>query len=354
MAIPFKNFVKWAKRTFGDDNVRVAGAEVKINSIFESDDDGFHLWCNPSGGKRKHKFGSYQCWKTQKKGSLVKLVMQVEGCDRDDALSKLKGETSIRELERQLDKMFEAEQPVVQDLPPAKVGLSIPAGCALIDSLPQGDWWRRRAEDYLAGRKIPSKGLFIGVDGRYRNRLVIPYYDRSGVLVYYNGRALGESKCKYLGPPKEIGVGKEDVVFMSGEWPDAGSAVYVCEGEFNALSLLQAEICGAACGGKNMSEKQALLLSPYKIVLCLDRDKAGRAGTTKMSSVISALSTAQGGKDKLSFVIPPEGYNDWNEFLVKNNPVLLHHYMKKNVRHLNYSGPHGTTGDFFGYSDIWR
>lgn len=353
MSIPFKNFLKWAKRTFGDDNVKVAGQEIKINSIFESDDDGHHLWCNPSGGKRKHRFGSFQCWKTQKKGSLVKLVMLVDGCDRDDALSKLKGETSIRELERQLDKMFEAEERPPTEATP-KPGLALPSGCVEISALPQNDWWRKKAEEYLAGRKIPPAGLCIGVDGRYRNRLVIPYYDREGTLIYYNGRALGDSRCKYLGPPKEIGVGKEDVVFMAGKWPEPGDTVYICEGEFNALSLRQAEMNGAACGGKNMSEKQAILLSPYKVVLCLDRDRAGRAGTTKMSSVISALSTAHGTRDKLSFVVPPEGYNDWNEFLVKNNTVLLHHYMKKNVRHLSYSGPHGTTGDYFGFSDIWR
>ena len=70
--------------------------------------------------------------------------------------------------------------------------------------------------------------------------------------------------------------------------------------------------------------------------------------------MIAALETVKNSPDKLQFVIPPKGYNDWNEFLVKNNPVLLYHYINKNQRPLDYSGPSGTVGDFFAFSDIWR
>ena len=83
------------------------------------------------------------------------------------------------------------------------------------------------------------------MDGRYKGRIIIPYYDKIGNLIYFNGRHLGNSKCKYLGPPKDIGVGKEDVVFMAGKWPETGSIIYLCEGEFNAISLREAELNGA-------------------------------------------------------------------------------------------------------------
>lgn len=354
MAVSFKNFVKWAKGRFGDDNVVVAGKEVKINSIFEPDDDGYHLWCNPSGGKKQRKFGTYHCWKTDKKGSLVKLIMIVESCSRDDALAKLQGQTSIRELEKQLEKIFASqdEETIVEQ---PKSDLSLPADCYLISDLGTNNWWRKRAESYLTDRKIPIDGLYICTDGiKYKNRIIIPYYDRFGKLIYFNGRALGQSKMKYRGPEKEVGVGKEDVIYMAGKWPAEGSLVYVCEGEFNAISLKQAELSAAACGGKNMGEKQAILLSDYRICICLDRDKAGKAGTTKMSSMIAALETSKKTGEKLMYVVPPQGYNDWNEFLQKNSAVLLYHYIKKNQRPLDYSGPHGTVGDFFGFSDIWH
>lgn len=355
MAVSFKNFVKWAKNRFGDDNVVVSGKEVKLNSIFEPGDDGHHLWCNPYGGKKERKFGSYHCWKTEKKGSLVKLVMLVDNCSRDDAFAKLQGHTSIRELEKKLEEIFAKQDESVEQEKVKKPGLTLPPDCYLISDLGTNNWWRKKAESYLVNRKIPIDGLFICTDGpKYKGRIIIPYYDRFGNLIYFNGRALGESKMKYRGPEKEVGVGKEDVIFMAGPWPSPGSLVYVCEGEFNAMSMRQAEFNAAACGGKNMGEKQSILLSDYRVCICLDRDKAGKAGTAKMSSMISALETSKKTGDKLMYVIPPKGYNDWNEFLVKNSAVLLHHYIVKNQKPLDYSGPHGTIGDYFGFSDIWH
>ena len=355
MSVPFKNFEKWAKDRFGDENVLVKGNEIRINSIFEPDDDDHHLWCNPSGGKKKRKHGTYHCFKTEKKGSLVKLVMLADSCDRDTAISRLMGTPSIRDLEKQLEAMFAAEDALEDKKEKERpVGISLPESCYLISDLGINNWWRQKAEQYLTSRKIPIQNLYICTDGRYKGRIIIPYYDQQGKLIYFNGRALGNSKCKYLGPPKEIGVGKEDVVYMAGDWPTANTLIYICEGEFNAMSLKQAELPAVACGGKNMGEKQALLLSPYRVVICLDRDNAGRAGTLKMSSIISTLETAKGSKDKLMYVLPPTGYNDWNEFLVKNNPVLLHHYVVKNQKPLDYSGPRGTVADCLAFSDIWR
>jgi hypothetical protein len=352
MNIQFDKFEKWAMARFGEENVVVKGKEIRINSIFEPDDTAFHLWCSPSGGKKKRKFGVFHCFKTDKKGSLVKLVQLVDNCDREDALSTLAGRTSIHDLEKQLEAFFEKEDDLPEE--PIKQTFTLPPCCELISNLGTNNWWRQKAEEYLTKRKIPIDGLYICTDDRYKFRIIIPYYDKYGKLIYWNGRHIGKSKCKYLGPPKEVGVGKEDVVYMAGKWPKEKEIVYLCEGEFNAKTLALAEFNAAACGGKNMSEKQALLLADYKIVLCLDRDKAGKAGTSKMSSMITSLETVKQGKDKLMYVIPPVGYNDWNEFLVKNNVELLHYYILKNQRCLDYSGPIGTIGDYFGFSDIWR
>jgi len=355
MSINFKKFEKWALSRFGEENVLVKGTEIRINSIFEKDDTGHHMWCNPSGGKKKHKFGVFHCFKTDSKGSLVKLVQLVDNCDRDDAVDILNGRTPIKELEKKIEAILKSSDQVGNLKQKEQVNLNLPKECHLISSLEKGNWWRVRAEEYLTKRKIPIEGLYICTGDRYKNRIIIPYYDEKERLIYWNGRALGESKCKYLGPPKEVGVGKEDVVYMAGKWPKEGETVYICEGEFNAISLLAAELSAVACGGKNMSKTQAIMLSRYKVVLCLDRDKAGKAGTMKMSSIISSMETAKSGSgDKLMFVVPPKGYNDWNEFLIKNNAELLHHYVTRNQKKIDYSGPSGTVCDMFGFSDIWR
>lgn len=348
MSVDFDKFVKWATARFGEDNIVVKGKEVRINSFFVPDDSSYHLWCSPSGGKKSRKFGVYHCFKTDQKGSLVKLVQLVDSCDREDALTTLAGRTSIRDLEKKLEEMFEVEK----EIPPpvVKDPITLPPGCELISDLGTNNWWRNKAETYLTNRKIPIDGLYICTEDRYKARIIIPYYNREKKLIYFNGRHIGKSKCKYLGPPKEIGVGKEDVVFMAGAWPKTGETLYLCEGEFNAISLKLCELNAAACGGKNMSEKQALMLAEYKIVLCLDRDKAGKQGTSKMTSMISAVETVK-GQGKLKIVIPAPGYNDWNEMLVKLGPTMLWHYIAKNQRPLDYSWPHGTHGVYI--NDLW-
>lgn len=343
MSISFDQFKNWAEERFGD-NIVVKGKEIRINSIF-ADDTNHHLWCSPSGGKKKRKFGVFHCFKTDRKGSLLKLVQLVDQCDREDALSVLTGQPTIRQLEKQLEEYLGEKDPWETVQPPS---FSLPEGSILISSLPKNNWWRKRAEEYLLKRSIPIDGLFICTQSPYKARIIIPYYDKFGKLVYWNGRHISDkAKIRYLGPPKETGVGKEDVIFMAGPWPSSGSQIHLCEGEFNAKSLFLSEFNGAACGGKNMGEKQAIILSDYRLVLCLDRDKAGKQGTSKMSNIINSMQTATKTKEKFLYVRPAEGFKDWNEMYIKFGPAVLNSYIKKYQKPIDHLAPTGTAGDIF-------
>jgi hypothetical protein len=88
MAIDFDIFVDWVENRF-DGNVVINGREVRINSVFADSDEKHHLWCNPGGGKRGIKTGVFHCFKTDKKGTLVGLVMHVDKCGKKQALETL-------------------------------------------------------------------------------------------------------------------------------------------------------------------------------------------------------------------------------------------------------------------------
>lgn len=345
MAINFDKFVEWAESRFSD--VIVKGNEIHLNSIF-SDDTKHHLWCNPTGGKKSRDFGVYHCWKTDQKGSLVKLVQLVDKCSREEALSTLLGYQTIAQLEKKLDEFFNDQSEVIEE-PKQKSGLQLPYGSNLISELGTNNWFRKHAEDYLSRRKIPIDGLYVCMEQPYKFRIVIPYYGRDGRLIYWNSRHISpKAKLRYLGPPKECGVGKEDVIYMAGNWPQKGKTLYLCEGEFNAISLKLCELSAAACGGKNMSEKQAIMLSDYKIVICLDRDKAGSQGSAKMMNMLS-LSKNINSNDKLMFVRPPEQYNDWNEMYIEVGAVILNAWIKQKQKAVDFLAPHGMSGDILGF-----
>lgn len=348
MTINFEKFREWAESRF--DDVIIKGDEIRLNSIFASSDDNHHLWCSPSGGKKGRDFGVYHCFKTDKKGSLLGLVRLVDKCSKDDAMSTLLGYDTISQLEKRLDEFLNEQEDADQvEHVPVASKIPLPSGCALISELGTNNWYRRKSEDYLLNRKIPIDGYYVCMEAPYKSRIVIPYYGRSGEIIYWNSRHMNpKARLRYLGPPKECGVGKEDVIYMASGWPSQGSVLHLCEGEFNAKSLHLSDLRAAACGGKNMSEKQAIALSEYRVVVCLDRDKAGTQGTMKMLNMLS-LSKRLGANDKLVFVRPPEQFNDWNEMYVDAGPAVVNRWIQTRKKPVDFQAPNGMAGDAIGY-----
>ncbi len=323
MAVDFDAFVRWAEDRFNGE-VIVKGNEVKVNSIF-TEDHKFHLYCNPYGGKYKREDGCYHCWKTGKKGTLLGLVMQVEGCTYSEAQDILAGATSIRVLEEKLHEFFENKQKNVTR-PESKIKL--PEDTYPIEDL--SPMHRMEAENYLAKRKLPSDGLYYCTAGEYRSRIVIPYYDPTGKLIYFNARHVGSSKLRYMGPPKTCGVGKGDVLFAL-KWPEPGSKVHVTEGEFDAITLNICGFYGVACGGKNLSDKQLDMLRHYKVCLSLDTDETVvEAAAPGLNGLLEMGSKLLSAFVPVTFVRPPKGFKDWNKMLVDLvNPAIIAEYINK-------------------------
>jgi hypothetical protein len=319
----FEAFVNWAKDRFGEDNIIVKGHEVKINSIF-ADDTKHHLWCNPYGGKGGYSDGVYRCFYTEHRGTLVGLIMLVDSCSLDEARRILGGETPFWELEAKLDAIFSGkadEQPLEPAPLPAGL-LKLPEYCFRIAEMPRESTDRMSAEDYLTSRKLPSDSLYYCTAGQFRQRIIIPYLDREGRLIYYNGRTIGKSALRYLGPDKACGIGKADVLYLP-KWPKPGSKVYLTEGEFDALTLYLCGLYGCACGGKSLSDKQTVMLRDYKVCVALDADSAGRAGLTEMGKMLRGL-----GVNEVSFVRPPKGRKDWNTLYMEVGKEVLSAYIR--------------------------
>lgn len=327
MSIDRDMFIEWAESRF--DDVIVSGDEIKINSIF-CDDRKHHLWCNPSGGKKEHEFGVYHCWKSEKKGSLIGLVMLVDDCLFDQAAAKLgvSGGGGIEDLERRVNEMFASKRSESEAVKPAPQGLEMPPDCYLFEDLPSYNRTRAHAEEYLKSRAIPVDGLMLCTSGRYRNRIMIPYRDRDGALIYYNGRYIGDpgQGLRYLGPPKELGIGKGDVLY-SRAWPQKGQKVYIAEGEIDSMSL---DICGfrsVALGGKNMTDKQCEMLRGNLPVLCLDADDSGGEALPRI-----ALKLKKSGFPSVRYVRPSKEHKDWNGLLVARGASVLAAYINSQER----------------------
>lgn len=325
MSIDFDSFVQWCEDRFANDIV-VKGKEVRINSIF-ADDKGHHMWCNPYGGKYHRDDGVYRCFYTDKKGTLLGLVMEVDNCSYEEAKEILSGNTPIRILEDELENFFK-EKPIEEGVK-EEVKIRLPDYTYLISDLPKNNILRMEAEDYLKTRKLPSDGLYICSTGDYKNRIIIPYYDEKGKLIYFNGRNLAKKGLRYLGPDKEIGVGKGDVIYAP-FWPKEGSRIHLTEGELDAYTLKICGFNGMACGGKYLSDQQIQLIRKYKICLALDEDSAGLSGIIAMGRKLMLNQISD-----ITFVRPPKGLKDWNNMLVKYKAEIVTAWVKQNEKNFD-------------------
>jgi transcription elongation factor Elf1 len=116
-----------------------------------------------------------------------------------------------------------------------------------IESLPEGHY----AKDYVLGRKIPEKfftdlyyaedykkfveGMEIEKDGLKEDdpRLVIPFYDDEKNLVAFQGRALGDSKMRYV----TVKIDRENFKVFGMDRINPEETIYVTEGPIDSLFL---------------------------------------------------------------------------------------------------------------------
>ncbi len=325
MALSLDDFVAWAEKHF--ENVNVKGSQVTFNSPFcdiegMDPDTGGHLSCNIEGGKGRIRDGVYRCFKTEQSGTVVGLVSQFSKCTYEEAKDLLGGERNLERMERRVDEFFKATDLKKPTPPEPEKKLALPHYTYPLSELsghPQG----HQAIEYILSRKLKINNLKFCTQGKLWGRIIIPYYDRRGALIYYNGRAMGNRKPKYKGPEQEEwGIGKGDVLYMT-EWPQAGTVLYITEGEFDALSL---SICGlpaGALGGKSLSDGQVELLRGYHVCLCLDNDNFGG------KAVLGVAKKLVENGFQVQYVRPPEGYKDWNEMLQKLSLGIMLAYVTK-------------------------
>ncbi len=342
MAVDREAFLQWASERFGKSNIKIKttshGEEICTHSPWSEarigkTDVKYHLWMNVTGGKSKHpEKGSYRCWLTNEMGSLVSLVSKLENIDHDEAEEIICGSNSLRSLEAKLDEVFakfsgyddveeDEAEPVV---PPQE--LQLPDFSYLIDAMPPSSLMRIRARKYLASRKIPTKGLYMCTAGDRKDRIVIPYYDKQGKLVFYNSRAISDkAKLRYWKCDTNEFLRLENLLYMT-SWPEKGESVYITEGEFDAMSLAVCGYNGCACGGVYLSDVQIELLRGLNPVLCFDSDGAGREALPNIG-----MQLIERGFN-VRYVRPPKGFKDWNQLLVQRDEQTIQGYIQRCIK----------------------
>lgn len=166
---------------------------------------------------------------------------------------------------------------------------------------------------------VLASGLEVVKDGadarrfdRFRDRIMFPIRDRSGLVVGFGGRVLDGSQPKYMNSPESEGFKKRTLLYGLFEAQAAIAAdrlALVVEGYLDVVSLSQAGFIpvvgtlGTSCTRSQISE--LLSLSP-RVVFCFDGDAAGRrAAAHALENVLPFADDSR----EFRFLFLPEGHD---------------------------------------------
>jgi DNA primase len=163
-------------------------------------------------------------------------------------------------------------------------------------------------------RRSVSPGAEEPID-YFRSRVMFPIGDRSGRVIAFGGRVIGDGQPKYLNSPESLVFDKGRVLYgwaparasLSHETASGGPGVIVTEGYMDVIALHRAGFptavapLGTALTDFQLQELWRLVAEP---VLCFDGDAAGQRAAVR--ALHKALPTLGGGRS-LRFAILPAG-----------------------------------------------
>jgi len=179
----------------------------------------------------------------------------------------------------------------------------------------------RAAHRMIQQRKLPRDKFMVCLEGRYRDRLIIPYFDVTGEMYYFQARSLNDSDIKYLNPgSKDYGVKASELLYP---FEIKTNYVVVTEGPIDAIVLQSIGINATSTQGSFLSTNQARRLAGRRtVVLSYDNDDAGMAGMKQAREKL--LECLHG---KLAWVAPPKRFKDWNDFVASTSKKEAREYL---------------------------
>ena len=293
-----------------------SGREFRINSIF-TDDNKQKLYINLDTGL-------WTCFKSGEKGNFYQLISHIENVPYLSARSYVKRlafdagaslfEVSSLSVE---NKAIEPTRSIFRDVM-RDFKMVIPT-----KDINSDDYLMRMASKFALGRKLGGFKFYVGVQGRYHQRVIIPYFYK-GEPFYFQARSLINRDPKYLNPSKNLyGIKTSEILYPFDKSKDY---VMVTEGPLDAMSLRAAGFNATCTQGCKMSTAQAKELSGKKVIIAYDNDESGSEGFQEAKKRLLTQRNPH-----LYSLSPPKAYKDWNDFWVDVNEDTFSAYIYSHI-----------------------
>ena len=275
--------------------------------------------------------GLWQCFKTGKTGNFIRLYAILE----DITYRKAESLLLFRELETDNFDAWERTSFTEENTEPkSEFNLEgfIPIN---INSYESENKLVIKVWNFLMSRQLFNTSEFeeapyyLATQGKYKNRLIIPFKDEMGEIFFFQARALTpDIQPKYLNPSVDEGVKASNILYPFDY--DADHLI-ICEGPLDAITLNLHGFNATCTIGSSISGVQMHMLKEFtgKIILAYDNDDAGIRGLAKFDS-----QRRQYLIPEFSVVFPPTTYKDWNEAHIKRENI--HSWITENQYRYTY------------------
>lgn len=274
-------------------NIAVRGDEIQFSCPFPEHYRGDR---NPSSSINT-KDGRWHCFGCGRSGTLISFVAEYDNVSPAVAIRWLResyysgdptAKTSVKQaLKKLLEKEKKQDEDKSIELYPYierfRVDWERAEEAYREGSLPRA--LQRPFKDYRLSAQT-LKGFQIGYDETTK-RITIPIRNQYGTIIGFKGRATNNNKPKYLSLYKKHDMPRfltGDTVF--GIDSADGSAIIICEGEFDAISLREKGFkSSVALGTSTITDKQIKIIKQFSdsAYILFDPDQQGRKGAQKVA-----------------------------------------------------------------------
>ena len=297
-----------------------SGREFRVNSIF-TDDVKQKLYVNLDTGL-------WTDFKSNEKGNFYQLISHIENVPYTAARTFVKRlafdagaslfDVSTLNVE---NKAIEVSRTIAGDVEEFKM-------IQPKKDINSPNYLVRMASRFALERKLGGFKFYVGLKGRYHQRIVIPYF-YEGKPFYFQARTLINRDPKYLNPSKNLyGIKTSEILYP---FDNSLEYVMVTEGPLDAMSLRAAGFNATCTQGCKMSTIQARALKDKRVIIAYDNDESGSEGFYEAKKRLLTQRNPH-----LYSLRPPTAYKDWNDFWVASNPQDFEKYVYSNINRADW------------------